>query len=84
MALGASAWSTRLNLPHAERDAIEVAALLHDVGLIGVPDQVLLKPGPLDHDETLLFEQSRRSSVARRVRRVRSGRGARCAYHFGS
>jgi diguanylate cyclase (GGDEF)-like protein/PAS domain S-box-containing protein len=63
VALNASAWATRLNLPTAERDAIEVAALLHDVGLIGVPDQVLLKPGPLDHDETLLVEQSRRMTV---------------------
>ena len=63
VALSASAWATRLNLPIAERDAIEVAALLHDVGLIGVPDQVLLKPGPLDHDETLLVEQARRMTV---------------------
>ena len=28
-----------------QRDAIEMAALLHDVGLIGVPDHVLSKPG---------------------------------------
>jgi diguanylate cyclase (GGDEF)-like protein/putative nucleotidyltransferase with HDIG domain len=30
---------------------IEEAALVHDVGKIGVPDAVLLKPGPLDADE---------------------------------
>jgi diguanylate cyclase (GGDEF)-like protein len=30
---------------------IEEAALVHDVGKIGVPDAVLLKPGPLDEDE---------------------------------
>jgi diguanylate cyclase (GGDEF)-like protein/PAS domain S-box-containing protein len=30
---------------------LEIAALLHDIGKIGVPDSVLQKPGPLDHDE---------------------------------
>jgi len=30
---------------------IEIAALLHDVGKIGVPDSVLRKPGPLTRDE---------------------------------
>ena len=30
---------------------IEVGALLHDIGKIGVRDAVLLKPGPLDADE---------------------------------
>jgi putative nucleotidyltransferase with HDIG domain len=30
---------------------LEVAALLHDIGKLGVPDAVLLKPGPLDEQE---------------------------------
>src|SRR5262249_42023669 len=30
---------------------LEVAALLHDIGKLGVPDAVLLKPGPLNQDE---------------------------------
>jgi response regulator RpfG family c-di-GMP phosphodiesterase len=30
---------------------LEYGFLLHDIGKIGVPDAVLLKPGPLNHDE---------------------------------
>ncbi len=63
VALSCSAWATQLNLSAGERDVIEVAALLHDVGLIGVPDQVLLKPGPLSRDEATIVDQGRRMSV---------------------
>jgi ribonuclease P protein subunit RPR2 len=31
--------------------AVEYGFLLHDVGKIGVPDRILLKPGPLDFEE---------------------------------
>ncbi len=34
-----------------ELRTIEMGALLHDIGKIGVRDAVLLKPGPLDQDE---------------------------------
>ena len=59
VALGCSAWATALSLPEATRDAIEVAALLHDVGKIGVPDRVLLKPGPLTSEEAVMMERFR-------------------------
>jgi HD-GYP domain-containing protein (c-di-GMP phosphodiesterase class II) len=31
--------------------ALAIAALLHDVGKLGIPDSILKKPGPLDDDE---------------------------------
>jgi putative two-component system response regulator len=37
--------------PDAEVEAIRRAAPLHDVGKIAIPDDVLLKPGPLTDDE---------------------------------
>jgi hypothetical protein len=42
-----------------ERDlmAVEVGAVIHDIGKIGVPDQILLKPGRLTDDE---FTEMRR------------------------
>ena len=62
VALGCSAWAIKAGLPASTRDALEVAALLHDVGFVGIPDQILLKPGPLDPDEMRIVEQSRRMS----------------------
>lgn len=59
VALGASSWAMAMKLPESLRDDIEVAALLHDVGKIGVPDHVLLKPGKLDGEELLLMERHR-------------------------
>jgi diguanylate cyclase (GGDEF)-like protein len=39
-------------------ERLREAALLHDVGKIGVPDSVLLKPGPLDAAETALMREN--------------------------
>jgi diguanylate cyclase (GGDEF)-like protein len=63
VALGCSAWATALDVPKEEREAIEVAALLHDVGKIGVPDRVLLKPGALTTEEALLMDRYRKMTV---------------------
>ncbi len=63
VALGCSAWSLALRLPEAECDAIEVAALLHDVGKIGVPDALLMKPGQLTADEAAVMLLHREKSL---------------------
>ena len=41
----------RMGLPEDEVRTIELAAPLHDIGKIAIPDAILLKPGPLDQDE---------------------------------
>ncbi len=45
------ALADRLGVPMAQRNDIFRGALLHDIGKIGVPDAILLKPGPLDAAE---------------------------------
>ncbi len=40
-----------LGLPPSEVERIRVASLLHDIGKVGVPEQILEKPGPLDTEE---------------------------------
>jgi diguanylate cyclase (GGDEF)-like protein/putative nucleotidyltransferase with HDIG domain len=49
-----------LNLPEKEVEEVRLAAVLHDVGKIGVPERLLNKPGPLDAEE---FEQMKQHSV---------------------
>jgi putative two-component system response regulator len=48
MAAYAHLVATRLGLDQAECDLIREAAPMHDIGKVGIPDCVLLKPGPLD------------------------------------
>ena len=51
-------WAVRvgeeLGLSEAELRDIEYASMLHDIGKVGVPDEILFKPGRLSEDE---FEQ---------------------------
>ena len=44
-----------IGLTGKELDTIRLGASLHDIGKIGIPDRVLLKPGPLDLDEVTLM-----------------------------
>ena len=46
-----------LGLHSAQRRNIEFAALLHDVGKIQIPKEIINKPGPLDDDEWALMRQ---------------------------
>jgi len=46
-----------MGLPADEVDGIEVAALVHDVGKIGVPAEILTKPGKLGAAEFALIQE---------------------------
>ncbi len=46
-----------LNLPERDCDEIELAASMHDIGKVGVPDRILLKAEPLDEQETEIVRQ---------------------------
>ncbi len=48
--------SELLGLRADEIETIRLGAILHDVGKIGIPDRVLLKPGPLDDEERRVVE----------------------------
>ena len=41
----------RLGFEHDQLEAIEIGALLHDIGKIGIPESILRKEGPLDDEE---------------------------------
>jgi putative nucleotidyltransferase with HDIG domain len=47
----AHAIALEMGFDEEELRAIEVGAVIHDIGKIGVPDRVLLKPGALDDEE---------------------------------
>ena len=46
-----------LGLPAAEADLIRHASVLHDIGKIGVPDGILLKPGRLTDEEMAIMRR---------------------------
>lgn len=47
----AQAIAKALGLPESQRELLSIAAPMHDVGKIGIPDAVLLKPGKLTVEE---------------------------------
>jgi len=46
----------RLGCSSEEVEAVRWGAILHDVGKIGVPDEILFKPGPLTPEEQRIME----------------------------
>jgi hypothetical protein len=52
----AAGLARRLGFRDDELEAIEIGALLHDIGKIGIPEQVLRKPGRLTDDEWELIK----------------------------
>jgi diguanylate cyclase (GGDEF)-like protein/PAS domain S-box-containing protein len=63
VALGISSWGYSLAIPESELELMELAALLHDVGKIGVPDRILLKGSELSPDELALVVAQNQTAV---------------------
>jgi len=55
MAQFSSLIAERLGLSEDDRHVIEMAAPMHDIGKIGTPDNILLKPGKLDIGELIIM-----------------------------
>ncbi len=53
----AVALARRLGYTSARLDAVEIGALLHDIGKIGIPEHILHKAGPLDEEEWKVMKE---------------------------
>lgn len=56
MSLYSAAVARAIGLPGNYADNILYASPMHDVGKIGIPDNILLKPGKLDSDEWVVMK----------------------------
>ena len=56
-----------MGLSDEETETLLLAASLHDVGKVGVPDHILTKPGPLTEDE---FEYIKWIGISREMDRL--------------
>ena len=57
LAVSAVEFGNRLGLPHDQVETLRIAAIVHDIGKIAVPDSVLLKAGPLSAQETSIIQR---------------------------
>ncbi len=53
----AEAIGKRMDMPARAVETLHDAALLHDVGKIGIPDAILTKPGPLTEEEFVVIKK---------------------------
>jgi putative nucleotidyltransferase with HDIG domain len=47
----------RLGFTGVDLDAVQIGALLHDIGKIGIPERILHKPMPLDEEEWAVMRE---------------------------
>jgi putative nucleotidyltransferase with HDIG domain len=46
-----------MGLPRSQLEALHWASILHDIGKIGIPDEILNKPGPLNEEEWVIMKE---------------------------
>lgn len=61
----ASATAMRLGVPQEHMEVAQQTGLLHDVGKVAIPDEILSKPGPLDEAEWAFMK--RHSVIGERI-----------------
>ena len=52
-----SSFSKRLSFPKKDMEKIYLAGLLHDLGMIYIPTEIIQKPGPLNDEEMAVVKQ---------------------------
>ncbi|NOR69287.1 MAG: response regulator, partial [Methylomarinum sp.] len=57
LAHGCVAFGKVLGLDESSLEALERGGVLHDIGKLGIPDSILLKPGKLTEDEWVIMKQ---------------------------
>lgn len=74
--------ASHLNLPAKEMEALKWAAVLHDIGKIGIPERILCKPGKLTEKELDLIKQHpmKGKTILEPIRQLRPSMDA-IAYH---
>lgn len=45
-----------LNLTNEDKESLQIASLLHNIGTVGIPDTLLNKPGPLTDEEKKIIQ----------------------------
>jgi two-component system cell cycle response regulator len=68
-----SAVARNLGCSSAEVEQVRSAALLHDIGKVAIPDEILHKPGPLSDEEWVLMKEH--PVIGERILRVLPGLG---------
>ena len=49
--------ATRMGLPPEQIEQVRYGAQLHDIGKLAIPDEILLKPGPLSPEEWVVMRE---------------------------
>lgn len=57
VAILALSFGRQLGMPHDQLEMLGLGALLHDIGKVKVPDEILTKPGALTPEETAIMQR---------------------------